>query len=103
MTARNRGAPRCLILKATELAVFVAAVVISALVVVVVIGVAIFGINIVGMLACCVGYIFTIPFSNLIMAVAYLRMTRQPTIMDVGWPSANEQPTAEIQGEDHSW
>ena len=68
-----------------------------------VIGVAIFGINIVGMLACCVGYIFTIPFSNLIMAVAYLRMTGQPTIMDVGWPSANEQPTAEIQGEDHSW
>ncbi len=68
-----------------------------------VIGVAIMGINIAGMLACCVGYIFTIPFSNLIMAVAYLRMTGQPTIMDVGWPSANEQPTAEIQDEDHSW
>ena len=68
-----------------------------------VIGFAVGCINIVGVLACCVGYIFTVPFSNLIMAVAYLRMTGQPTVMDVGWTSANDQPTTETHNGDHSW
>ena len=37
------------------------------------------GINIVGFLACCVGLLFTIPLGTLWFAVAYCRMTGQPT------------------------
>ena len=40
-------------------------------------GLASLGINILGMLACCVGLIFTIPLTSLMMAVAYCRMTGQ--------------------------
>ena len=41
-------------------------------------------INILGLLVLCVGYIFTVPLSALIWAVAYMRMTGQRTIADVG-------------------
>lgn len=40
---------------------------------------AIFGINVLGFLACCVGIIFTAPLSQLMLAVAYCRMTAQRT------------------------
>jgi DNA-directed RNA polymerase subunit RPC12/RpoP len=44
-----------------------------------VIGIACFGINILGFLAACVGLIFTIPLTTLIVAVAYCKMTGQRT------------------------
>ena len=45
-----------------------------------VIGLAGFGINLLGLAVCCVGMIFTIPFSYLMITVAYMRMSEQPTI-----------------------
>ncbi len=38
-----------------------------------------FGLSILGGLACCVGLIFTTPLAHLMFAVAYCRMTGQPT------------------------
>lgn len=40
------------------------------------------GITILGFLACCIGLIFTIPLTTLFFAVAYCRMTGQPTAVD---------------------
>jgi uncharacterized membrane protein len=37
------------------------------------------GLVFLGALACCVGLLFTIPLSTLLFAVAYCRMTGQPT------------------------
>ena len=65
--------------------------------------VAIGGLNIVGMLGCCVGYIFTVPLSQLLMVVAYMRMTGQPTIVEAGYLPSNEQPPAATQNGDYSW
>lgn len=44
-----------------------------------VLGLAGFGINLLGVLACCVGLIFSIPLSMLVFAVAYVAMTGQRT------------------------
>jgi hypothetical protein len=49
-----------------------------------VISFAIMIISIIGLLACLVGTIFTLPLVNLIWVVAYMRMTGQRTIVDVG-------------------
>jgi uncharacterized membrane protein len=38
-----------------------------------------FGLGILGVLACCVGTVFTVPLTLLLFAVAYCRMTGQPT------------------------
>ena len=43
---------------------------------------ALLGINIAGLAACCIGFFFTMPFTQLAMAVAYLAMTGQPTAGD---------------------
>ena len=59
--------------------------------------------NVLGVLAFCVGYIFTVPLSHLLLVVAYMRMTGQPTILEAGNLPANEQPPAATQNDDHSW
>jgi uncharacterized membrane protein len=41
------------------------------------------GINLLGLLACCVGLIFTSPLTLLMFAVAYCRMTGQRTALEV--------------------
>jgi DNA-directed RNA polymerase subunit RPC12/RpoP len=38
------------------------------------------GLSILGVLACCVGLLFTVPLSLMLFAVAYCRMTGQPTV-----------------------
>jgi hypothetical protein len=38
---------------------------------------AVYGINLLGMMACCLGLIITVPFTRVIYTVAYLRMTDQ--------------------------
>lgn len=45
-----------------------------------VVGLATVGINLLGVGVCCVGLIFTVPLSYLMITVAYMRMSGQPTI-----------------------